>query len=48
MMPADDVYTIGHQFVLPETGYYLVTLTKGDEAPATNYTVIFTLSPAAS
>lgn len=48
MMPADDGYTIGHQFALTEPGYYLVTLTKGDEAAATNYTVIFTLTPTAS
>lgn len=48
MMPADDGYTIGHQFVLPEPGYYLVTLAKGDEAPATNYTVTFTLVSTAS
>ena len=46
MMPADDGYTIGHQFVLPEPGYYLVTLAKGDEAPATDYTVTFTLVSA--
>lgn len=48
MMPADDGYTIGHQSVLPEPGYYLVTLTKGDETPATDYTGTFTLAPAAS
>jgi len=48
MMEADDGYTIGHQFVLPEPGYYLVTLTKGDEAAATNYTVTFTLAATTS
>lgn len=47
MMPADDGYTIGHQFTLPEPGYYLVTLTKGDDSPSTNYTVTFTLVPTA-
>lgn len=48
MMPADDGYMIGHQFVLIEPGYYLVTLAKGNEAPATNYTVTFTLASTAS
>ena len=46
-MEADDGYTIGHQFVLPEPGYYLVTLAKGEQALATDYTVTFTLESAA-
>lgn len=36
-------YAIGHQFVLPVPGYYLVTLAKGDHSPSTTYTITFTL-----
>jgi hypothetical protein len=43
MMPVADGYAIGHQFTLPEPGYYLVTLTKGDHTPSTNYTITFTI-----
>jgi hypothetical protein len=43
MMPAAEGYTIGHQATLPEPGYYLVTLATGDSAPATDYTITFTL-----
>jgi heat shock protein HslJ len=43
MMPAPEGYTIGIQFELPEPGYYLVTLTKADHTPSTNYTITFTL-----
>jgi heat shock protein HslJ len=43
MMQTDSGYTIGHQLTLPEGGYYLVTLTKGDHTPSTNYTLTFTL-----
>lgn len=47
MMPVADGFTIGHQTVLPEPGYYLVTLTKGEESPATAYTITFTLTATA-
>jgi hypothetical protein len=43
MMPASEGYSIGHQFALPEPGYYLVTLVKGDHTPSTNYTITFVL-----
>jgi hypothetical protein len=43
MMPTADGYTIGHQFALPEPGYYLVTLAKGDHTPSTNYTITFSI-----
>lgn len=37
-------YRIGHQFVLPESGDYLVTVGKADHTPSTNYTVVFTIN----
>lgn len=40
---ADIGYAIGHQFVLPVPGYYLVMLAKGEHSPSTTYTVTFTL-----
>ncbi|MCE7984438.1 MAG: META domain-containing protein [Caldilinea sp. CFX5] len=43
VFPTDGGYHIGHQFVLPETGDYLVTLRKDDHTPSTNYTVDFTI-----
>jgi hypothetical protein len=43
MMEATDGFTIGHEFTLPEPGYYLVTLAKGDHSPSTNYTITFTM-----
>jgi hypothetical protein len=43
MLPADTGYTIGHEALLPEPGYYLVTLAKGEDAPATEYLITFTL-----
>ncbi|MCC6456705.1 MAG: hypothetical protein IT328_17250 [Caldilineaceae bacterium] len=43
MMTVSDGYTIGQQLTLPEPGYYLVTLTKADHTPSTNYTITFTL-----
>lgn len=43
MMPADDGYTIGREFTVPEPGYYLVTLTKDAGTPRTNFTIAFTL-----
>lgn len=43
MRTADTGYAIGHQFVLPRPGYYLVTLVKGDHSPSTTYTITFTL-----
>jgi hypothetical protein len=36
-------YRIGHEFTLPESGDYLVTLTKADQTPSTNYTADFTI-----
>jgi hypothetical protein len=36
-------YRIGHEFTLPESGDYLVTLTKADHTPSTNYTADFTI-----
>lgn len=42
MMPADDGYTIGREFTVEEPGYYLVTLTKGEDTPSTNFTITFT------
>lgn len=43
MRETPDGYEIGHQFTLPETGDYLVTLGKADHTPSTNYTVTFTI-----
>jgi hypothetical protein len=44
MFPAEGGgYRIGHEFTLPESGDYLVTLTKSDQTPSTNYTVDFTI-----
>jgi hypothetical protein len=43
MMPAAEGYTIGQQFVVPETGDYLVTLAKADHSPSTNFEVTFTI-----
>ena len=44
MSPADGGgYRIGHEFTLPESGDYLVTLTKSDHTPSTNYTADFTI-----
>jgi hypothetical protein len=43
MRPADDGYHIGQQLTLPQTGDYLVTLTKADHTPSTNYTITFTI-----
>ncbi len=43
MFPADNGYRIGHEFMLPESGDYLVTLTKSDHTPSTNYTADFTI-----
>lgn len=43
MMPAADGYTIGREFTVPEPGYYLVTLTKAEGTPRTNFTIAFTL-----
>ena len=34
---------IGHQFTLPETRDYRVTVGKADHTPSTNYTVMFTI-----
>jgi len=39
-------YAIGHEFVLPLPGYYLVTLAKGAHSPSTTYTITFTLQAA--
>jgi hypothetical protein len=38
---ADDGYRVGHEFILPESGEHLVTLTKSDRSPSTNYTADF-------
>ena len=44
MSPADGGgYRIGHEFTLPESGDYLVTLTKADHTPSTNFTADFTI-----
>jgi pimeloyl-ACP methyl ester carboxylesterase/heat shock protein HslJ len=44
MSPADGGgYRVGHEFTLPESGDYLVTLTKADHTPSTNYTADFTI-----
>ena len=44
MRPTDNGYTIGQQFTLPEPGYYLVTVRKGEQTPSINYTITFTLN----
>lgn len=44
MMPKNGGYQIGHSMILPATGDYLVTLTKGDHTPSTNYTATFTIT----
>jgi pimeloyl-ACP methyl ester carboxylesterase len=42
--PADGGgYRVGHEFTLPESGDYLLTLTKADHTPSTNYTADFTI-----
>ncbi len=43
MQEVPEGYTIGHQLTLPEPGYYLVSLAKGDHSPSTNYTITFTI-----
>jgi pimeloyl-ACP methyl ester carboxylesterase/heat shock protein HslJ len=44
MSPADTGgYQVGHEFTLSETGDYVVTLTKADHTPSTNYTADFTI-----
>jgi hypothetical protein len=43
MMPVDGGYFIGRRFTLPETGDYLVTLSKAERTPSTNYTITFTI-----
>jgi hypothetical protein len=44
MFPAEGGgYLIGHEFTLPESGDYLVTLTKADHTPSTNYTADFAI-----
>jgi hypothetical protein len=44
MSPAEGGgYRIGHEFTLTESGDYLVTLTKDDQTPSTNYTADFTI-----
>ena len=43
MSPTDNGYRIGHELTLPESGDYLVTLTKADHTPSTNYTADFTI-----
>ena len=44
MSPAEGGgYRIGHEFTLSESGDYLVTLTKADHTPSTNYTADFTI-----
>jgi pimeloyl-ACP methyl ester carboxylesterase len=48
MMPTEEAYTIGHQFTVPETGDYLVTLGKADHTPSTNFVATFTITPPAS
>jgi heat shock protein HslJ len=41
--PADQGYRSVQTLTLPETGDYLVTLTKADHTPSTNYKVVFTI-----
>jgi heat shock protein HslJ len=36
-------YRTVHEFTLPESGDYLITLTKADHTPSTNYTADFTI-----
>jgi pimeloyl-ACP methyl ester carboxylesterase/heat shock protein HslJ len=44
MSPAEGGgYRVGHEFTLPQSGDYLVTLTKADHTPSTNYTADFTI-----
>lgn len=43
MMPVDGGYRIGQQLTLPQTGDYLVTLSKANHTPSTNYTITFTI-----
>jgi hypothetical protein len=44
MFPADGVgYRIGHELTLPESGDSIVTLTKSDQTPSTNYTADLTI-----
>lgn len=42
-LPADDSYRITQTVSLPETGDYIVTLTKPDHTPSTNYEIAFTI-----
>jgi hypothetical protein len=42
-LPADGGYRATQTLALPETGGYLVTLTKPDHTPSTNYQVVFTI-----
>jgi pimeloyl-ACP methyl ester carboxylesterase len=44
MSPADGGgYRVGHEFTLPEPGDYIVTLTKADHTPSTNYAADFAI-----
>jgi heat shock protein HslJ len=41
--PAEGAYQISHSFTLAETGDYLVTISKADHTPSTNYTIDFVI-----
>jgi hypothetical protein len=41
--PTDGGYRAGYSFTLAESGDYIVTLTKADHTPSTDYTVDFTI-----
>ena len=42
-VPANGGYRVIHSFVLTESGDYLITLTKADHTPSTNYAIGFTV-----
>jgi heat shock protein HslJ len=41
--PAEGAHAISHTFTLAESGDYLITLSKADHTPSTNFTVDFTV-----
>ena len=42
-LPAEGGYQVTHTFTLLESGDYLVTLSKAEQTPSTNYTINFTI-----
>ncbi|MEZ4682616.1 MAG: hypothetical protein R2932_51255 [Caldilineaceae bacterium] len=43
MNPTGSGYAVTYALTLPETSDYVVTLSKDEQTPSTNYTVRFTL-----